>query len=69
MWQVLIPKLKEHDHPGVTISVLAAVGELAHVSGNTMKKWIDELLVIILEMLQDSSSLQKREVSDVPRPK
>ena len=28
-----------------------------------MKKWMDDLLPIILEMLQDSSSLQKREVA------
>lgn len=27
-----------------------------------MSKWLDELLPIILDMLQDSSSIQKREV-------
>ena len=61
--QVLIPKLKDPDpNPGVTISVLAAIGEQAQVSGAEMKKWMDDLLPMILEMLQDSSSLHKREV-------
>ena len=61
--QVLIPKLQDPDpNPGVVVSVLAAIGEQAQVSGVEMKKWMDDLLPIILEMLQDSSSLQKREV-------
>ncbi|UYV65261.1 MTOR [Cordylochernes scorpioides] len=62
--KALIPKLKEPDpNPGVTVSVLAAIGELSQVSGPEMRKWMDELLILILEMLQDSSSLAKREVS------
>ncbi|KAH3893902.1 hypothetical protein DPMN_018054 [Dreissena polymorpha] len=60
----LIPKLKDPDpNPAVTISVLAAIGEQAQVSGIEMRKSMDELLPIILDMLQDSSALQKREVS------
>lgn len=62
--KVLIPKLKEPDpHPGVTISVLAAIGEQAEVSGLEMRKWVDELLPIIIMTLQDLTSVQKREVS------
>ncbi|XP_014771975.1 serine/threonine-protein kinase mTOR isoform X1 [Octopus bimaculoides] len=62
--KVLIPKLKEPDpHPGVTISVLAAIGEQAEVSGLEMRKWVDELLPIILNTLQDLTSVEKREVS------
>ncbi|XP_050412148.1 serine/threonine-protein kinase mTOR [Patella vulgata] len=62
--KVLIPKLKNPDpNPNVTISVLAAIGEQALVSGTEMRKWMDELLPIILEMLQDSSSIEKREIS------
>nr|QGN03465.1 target of rapamycin [Ixodes ricinus] len=61
---VLIPKLKAPDpNPGVVICVLAAVGEQAQVSGTEMRKWMNELLPIILDMLQDSSSLPKREIS------
>ncbi|XP_060066726.1 serine/threonine-protein kinase mTOR-like [Ylistrum balloti] len=62
--KVLIPKLKDSDHnPSVTISVLAAIGELAQVTGTEMRKRMDELLPIIIDMLQDSSSLQKRETA------
>lgn len=28
-----------------------------------MRKWVDELMPIVLDMMQDSSSLPKREVS------
>ncbi|CAH1240669.1 MTOR [Branchiostoma lanceolatum] len=60
----LVPKLKDPDpNPGVIISVLSTIGELAQVGGLEMKKWVDELCPIILDMLQDSSSLAKREVA------
>ncbi|XP_059160425.1 serine/threonine-protein kinase mTOR-like [Physella acuta] len=62
--ETLIPKLKETDqNPAVTISVLQAIGEQAQVSGPDISQWMDQLLPIILDMLQDSSSLQKREVA------
>ncbi|PVD35573.1 hypothetical protein C0Q70_02536 [Pomacea canaliculata] len=62
--KVLNPKLKEPDaNPSVTISVLATVGELAQVSGTAMRKHTAELLPIIIDMLQDMSSLQKRETA------
>ncbi|KAK3104575.1 hypothetical protein FSP39_005244 [Pinctada imbricata] len=62
--KALIPKLKEQDpNPNVTISVLAAIGEQAQVSGTEMRKSMEELLPLIIEMLQDMSSLQKREVA------
>lgn len=63
-FQVLIPKLREPDpNPGVTINVLACLGELAQVSGVAMRDYTPELLPLIIDMLQDSSSIQKREVS------
>lgn len=62
--QVLIPKLKESDlNPMVITSVLRAVGDLAHVGGTLMRKYLDELLPLLLDMLNDASSSQKREVS------
>ncbi|ELU01654.1 hypothetical protein CAPTEDRAFT_155489 [Capitella teleta] len=62
--KVLIPKLKDPDpNPGVLICVLMAIGELAQVSGVEMRRWMQDLLPFILEFLQDSSSLQKREVA------
>jgi FKBP12-rapamycin complex-associated protein len=35
---------------------------LCQVSGVEMRRWIEDLLPFILEFLQDSSSVQKREV-------
>ncbi|TWW56298.1 Serine/threonine-protein kinase mTOR, partial [Takifugu flavidus] len=62
--KALILKLKDPDpNPGVVISVLATIGELAQVSGLEMRKWMDELFPIIMDMLQDSSSLAKRQVA------
>uniref|UniRef100_H3B8U3 Serine/threonine-protein kinase TOR n=1 Tax=Latimeria chalumnae TaxID=7897 RepID=H3B8U3_LATCH len=62
--KALIMKLKDPDpNPGVVISVLATIGELAQVSGLEMRKWMDELFPIIMDMLQDSSLLAKRQVA------
>uniref|UniRef100_A0A3B3CAQ9 Serine/threonine-protein kinase TOR n=1 Tax=Oryzias melastigma TaxID=30732 RepID=A0A3B3CAQ9_ORYME len=62
--KALILKLKDPDpNPAVVISVLATIGELAQVSGLEMRKWMDELFPIIMDMLQDSSSLAKRQVA------
>ena len=58
--QVLIPKLKEPDaNPNVVVSIMAAVGELAQVAGVTMRPWVDKLCPLLVEMLQDASSLAK----------
>ncbi|MBW00859.1 Serine/threonine-protein kinase mTOR, partial [Eschrichtius robustus] len=64
--KALILKLKDPDpdpNPGVINNVLATIGELAQVSGLEMRKWVDELFIIIMDMLQDSSLLAKRQVS------
>ena len=61
---VLIPKLKETDsNPMVVTSVLSAIGDLAQVGGILMTKYVKDLLPILLEILNDASSSQKREVS------
>lgn len=61
--KVFISKLKEQDpYPGASISVLHAVGEQAGVSGPEMSAYKDELFPIMLEVIQDSTSLPKREV-------
>eukprot|EP00795_Rhopilema_esculentum_P000207 gene207-9842_t len=62
--RALIPKLKDQDpNPGVVTSVLQTIGDLAQVSGCEMRKYVDELFTVIIEMLQDASSLVKREVA------
>uniref|UniRef100_A0A2A4JU58 Serine/threonine-protein kinase TOR n=1 Tax=Heliothis virescens TaxID=7102 RepID=A0A2A4JU58_HELVI len=63
---VLVPKLRESDsNPGVVISVLKAVGDLADVHGDNsgLKKWLPELLSILLELLSDASATEKRSVA------
>ena len=58
-----MPKLKEPDlNPMVTTSVLRAVGDLAQVGGEFMAKYVDQLMPLLLEILNDASSMQKREV-------
>nr|DBA16552.1 TPA: hypothetical protein GDO54_003933 [Pyxicephalus adspersus] len=62
--KALILKLRDLDpNPGVVTNVLATIGELAQVSGLEMRKWMDELFPIIMDMLQDSSLLAKRQVA------
>lgn len=39
---------------------------ILQVSGLEMRKWVDELFIIIMDMLQDSSLLAKRQVSTTP---
>ena len=61
---VLIPKLKETEtNPMVITSVLSAIGDLAQVGGTLMGKYVGDLLPILLDILNDASSSQKREVS------
>ncbi|XP_013189748.2 serine/threonine-protein kinase mTOR [Amyelois transitella] len=63
---VLVPKLKESDsNPGVIISVLKAVGDLADVHGDNtgLKQALPELLTILLELLTDASATEKRSVA------
>lgn len=63
---ILVPKLKEPEsNPGVILNVLRAIGDLAEVNGgsNEMERWADDLLGILLEMLGDAGSPDKRGVA------
>ncbi|XP_040292611.1 serine/threonine-protein kinase mTOR-like [Bufo bufo] len=60
--KALISKLPD-PNPAVVTNALTTIGALAQAGGLEMKKWVDELFPIILEMLQDSSSLAKRQVA------
>lgn len=63
---VLVPKLRESDtNPGVVISVLKAIGDLAEIDGDSsgLTKWLPELLPIILELLSDASAMDKRSIA------
>eukprot|EP01132_Coremiostelium_polycephalum_P002833 gene2833-3519_t len=58
----LLPKLDD-SNPRVASSVLSALGELSVVGGEEMAMYIDQLLPLIIDTLQDQSSTSKREVA------
>lgn len=61
--KVLVPKLRDPEpNPGVVISVLLAIGDLAEVTGGglELQEWMQELMTILLEMLNDASVPDKR---------
>lgn len=64
--KVLVPKLRESKpNPGVVLSVLRAIGDLAEVAGGgvEIQQWMPELLSILLDMLGDASAPEKRGVA------
>ncbi|XP_023161122.1 serine/threonine-protein kinase Tor [Drosophila hydei] len=64
--KALVPKLHEPEsNPGVVLNVLRTIGDLAEVNGgsNEMELWADDLLSILLEMLGDAGSPDKRGVA------
>lgn len=63
---ILVPKLKEPEsNPGVVLNVLQAIGDLAEVNGgsNVMEFYAEDLLEILLEMLTDAGTPNKRRVA------
>ncbi|KAJ1339772.1 hypothetical protein BSLG_005591 [Batrachochytrium salamandrivorans] len=59
--QVLVAKAQSKEtSPGVAAKLLRAIGELAHVSGSEMVPYLDDLMLIVIETLQDQSSPNKR---------
>lgn len=62
MISVLLPKARDPS-PAVASTILKAIGELATVGGEDMMPYIDKLMPIIIEALQDQSSSAKREAA------
>ncbi|CAG7725809.1 unnamed protein product [Allacma fusca] len=59
--RALVPKLKDPDpNPGVVINILVALGDLAQVTGPDMTAWVPDLLLILLEMLNDTGAPTQR---------
>lgn len=59
----MVPKLKEPEpNPGVVLSVLLTIGDLAEVTGgdSELQQWMQELMIILLEILGDASAPEKR---------
>ena len=59
MVAVLLPKTRDSDET-VAATSLTAIGDLAVVGGDDMRKYIEQLMDTILRYLQDSGSSQKR---------
>ncbi|KAF9162608.1 phosphatidylinositol kinase- protein kinase tor1 [Actinomortierella ambigua] len=57
--KVLLPKARDPS-PSVVSSVLGALGELARVGGEDLLPYMDQLMPLIIETLQDQSSSIKR---------
>lgn len=60
---MLVPKLRDSEpNPGVILSVLHTIGDLAEVSngGIELQEWMQELMGILLDMLNDASAPEKR---------
>ncbi|KAI9746692.1 MAG: phosphatidylinositol kinase- protein kinase tor1 [Claussenomyces sp. TS43310] len=62
MISVLLPKARDPS-AAVAATILKAIGELATVGGEDMIPYIDQLMPIIMEALQDQSSSAKREAA------
>ncbi|KAJ8330853.1 phosphatidylinositol kinase- protein kinase tor1 [Batrachochytrium dendrobatidis] len=62
--KVLVTKAKcKETSPSVVAKLLRAIGELAHVAGNELLPYLDDLMSIILDTMQDQSSPNKREAA------
>ncbi|KAG9248794.1 armadillo-type protein [Calycina marina] len=62
MVAVLLPKARD-PNAAVASTILKAIGDLATVGGEDMIPYIDQLMPIIIEALQDQSSIAKREAA------
>jgi FKBP12-rapamycin complex-associated protein len=62
MIAVLLPKASDPS-PAVAATIIKAIGDLATVGGEGMIPYIDKLMPIIIESLQDQSSSAKREAA------
>jgi FKBP12-rapamycin complex-associated protein len=62
MISVLLPKARD-PNAAVSATILKAIGDLATVGGEDMIPYIDKLMPIIIEALQDQSSVPKREAA------
>jgi FKBP12-rapamycin complex-associated protein len=64
MLKVLVPKLTGNkSDASVASSVLATLGRLAQIGGEDMNQYIDTLLPLIINIIQDKSSLIRRDIA------
>lgn len=60
--KVLLPKARDSS-PSVASKVLTAIGQLCHVGNKDLLPYVDKLMEVIMETLQDQSSCSKREAA------
>ncbi|KAJ3103710.1 phosphatidylinositol kinase- protein kinase tor1 [Phlyctochytrium bullatum] len=60
--KVLLPKIKDPS-PSVAAKVLTALGELSQVGCEDLLPYVDDIIPMIIETLQDQSSSTKREAA------
>lgn len=60
--KALLPKSRDPS-PAVASSVFAALGELARVGGEDLIPYLDNLMPLIIDALQDQSSTVKRDAA------
>lgn len=60
--RVLLPKARD-SNPNVASAIMLALGELAKVGGEDTLPRLDEYMSLIIEMLHDQASLQKRDAA------
>lgn len=61
---VLIPKANDvKNTPGVTSKILAALGEISLIGEQDLLPYVDDIMPLIIDCLQDQSSVMKREAA------
>jgi len=60
--KALLPRSRD-PNPAVASSVLAALGELARVGGEDLTPYLESLMPLIIDALQDQSSTVKRDAA------
>jgi hypothetical protein len=63
IFKVLLPKTKEGSSALVS-QILSSFGELAQIGGEDLLLYLDRLFPILIETLQDQSSVTKREAGE-----
>ncbi|PRT55035.1 Serine/threonine-protein kinase TOR2 [Wickerhamiella sorbophila] len=61
--KVLLPAAKNATVSTVTSSIMDAVGELSPVAGKQMLNYVDQIMPVVVDMLQDQASVVKRDTA------
>ncbi len=62
MMKIMLPRLRDSSS-GITSCIFEVVGCLAEVRGEDMQIYVDELIPLIIDSLQDSSAASRKEIA------